>query len=58
MKLRCKMSRALMLIIGGIGVIGVVQYLMIGLRCKKQGKTKKEISDELIEALKESTNGK
>ena len=52
------MSRAFMLMVGVIGVIGVVQYLMIGLRCKKQGKTKKEISDELIEALKESTNGK
>lgn len=58
MKLRCKMSKAFMLIVGGVGVIGVVQYLLIGLRCKKQGRSKKEISDELIEALKESTNGK
>ena len=52
------MSKAFMLIVGGVGVIGVVQYLLIGLRCKKQGRSKKEISDELIEALKESVNGK
>ena len=52
------MSKAFMLIVGGIGVIGVVQYLLIGLQCKKQGRSKQEINDELIEALKESTNGK
>ena len=52
------MSKAFMLIVGGIGVIGVVQYLLIGLRCKKQGRSKKEINDEWIEALKESVNGK
>ena len=42
-----------MCILGGVGMIVVVQYLGMGIRQKEHGKPKKAVSDELIEILKE-----
>lgn len=42
-----------MCILGGVGMIVVVQYLEMGIRQKKHGKAKKAVSDKLIELLKE-----
>lgn len=47
------MSTVLMFIIGGIGTGLVIQYLMSSLYYKKRGKDKKQISEGLIELLKE-----
>lgn len=52
------MSSVLMLIIGGVGAIGVLQYVWVCLQYKKKQRDKKSISDEFIESLKESVDGK
>lgn len=47
------MSEILMCVLVGVGSIAVIQYLGIGIYQKKHGKSKKAVSDELIELLKE-----
>lgn len=47
------MSKVLMYVVGGMGCILVLQYFLIGIHCKRAHKDKKEISDELIQGLKE-----
>ena len=47
------MSKMIMIVLSGIGSGLVLQYLWKGIHYKKHGKQKQEISDEIIEVLKE-----
>ena len=47
------MSTIMMLVVGLIGAVFTILYWISALRYKKRGKDKKEISEELVEMLKE-----
>ena len=47
------MSKIIMVVLSGVGSGLILQYLWKGIHYKKYGKQKQEISDNLIEALKE-----